>query len=296
MVSAGVLGCVESGGYETLLEPSDWPDNGAGGAGPYGTGGSGGQSHSGFKSLFIGTTVTPLHGTAGSALVAEWDKSHKDVANGAINGFQVYCCQSGSSPLLNFSGYVLGTADGFYGGSGHYRGGYKALDDREGDEDSLLWGVGRGPQNGGTVWTACSVSDLTSWMSGRTTGGIVFYILASARDLSSTTTNTSYKWERSIDSQSMSNGNAVYGSGNPWFQDASIVAAVNSGYTPNTNRNGIHTGECFMQVWGGGRGGVILPSVGDTFTCKIRVVKTWTAPNPDQTFESDYVYWTHEWT
>lgn len=298
MVNAGIAGAVERAGAELLADVEAW-DASASGQGSAQFVGSN-------PTIFIGTTTTPNHGSGTSSQVAEWDKDAKDVANGATNGFIIKAYQAGSTPYASGNTNRIMPGDGFYGGTGHYRNGDEVLD----ADDILKYGIGRGPlQNldGNTfftaknyVYTAMSASDLSTWHSSHFTSVITFFVFAAMRNTSSTTTNLEYYWDSGVDSSgtSLSGGNSLLSGGtltNPYFQDGTIAAPANSGYTPNIIRNGISTGEVFTLQLGGGRGGIVLPSAGDYMQGWVRGNRNWTAPNPDQLISTDKVYWRHDW-
>jgi len=297
MVNAGIAGAVERAGAELLADVEAWDAS---------TSGQGSAQLVGSNpTIFIGTTTTPNHGSGTASQVAEWDKDAKDVAVGATNGFIIKAYQAGSTPSLNGNTNRIMPGDGFYGGTGHYRNGDKVLD----ADDILKYGIGRGPlQNldGNTfftaknyVYTAMSASDLSTWHSSHSTSVIAFFVFAAMRNTGPTTSNLEYYWDSGVDSSetSLSGGNSLISGTltNPYFQDGTIAATANSGYTPNIIRNGISTGSAFSLQLGGGRGGIVLPSAGDYMQGWVRGNRNWTAPNPDQLISTDKVYWRHDW-
>ena len=287
MVNAGIAGAVERAGAELLANPLAW-DASLSGQGLA-------QLSGAVPVLYIGTTATPNHGSGTSSQVAEWDKDAKDVTVGATQGFEVRPYQAGSLPHSAGNTNRIMPGDGFYGGTGHYMNGDAVID----PDDNLKYGIGRGPINTHYVYTAMSVSDLSTWLSSHSTSMLTFFVYAFMRNVGSTNTNLEYYWETGVESSSTSltGGSVLYNSTppNPWFQDATISAASNSGYTPNSNRNGITSADAFLMTFGGGRGGIVLPSAGDFMTGYVKGYRNWTAPNPDQLISTDKVYWRHDW-
>ena len=288
MVNAGIAGAVERAGAELLADPLVWDASNSGqGSAQLGT--------ATVPAMFIGTTTTPNHGSGTSSQVAEWDKDAKDVTAGATQGFKIHAYQSGMLPHAQGNTNRIMPGDGFYGGTGHYRNGDAILD----PDDILKYGIGRGPLGSQYVYTAMSSSDLSTWLSSHSTSVLTFFVFAAMRNTGSTNTNLEYYWDTGVESgnTSLSNGNSLSGAtlANPWFQDATITAAANSGYTPNVARNGIHSSNAFALFLGGGRGGIIPPSAGDFMTGYVKGYRNWTAPNPDQLIETDKVYWRHDW-
>ena len=290
MVNAGIAGAVERAGAELLADPLIWDASSSGQ-------GSAQLAQTGTTpTLFIGTTTTPNSGSGTSSQVAEWDKDAKDVTAGATQGFMVHAYQAGSLPHAQGNTNRIMPGDGFYGGTGHYRNGDAVLD----ADDILKYGIGRGPLGSQYVYTAMSASDFSTWLSSHSTSVIAFFIFGAMRNTGSTTTNLEYYWDVGVDSSStsLSNGNSFVAASslaNPWFQDGTITASVNSGYTPNSHRNGISNSNTHILMLGGGRGGVIPPSSGDFMTGYVKGYRNWTAPNPDQLIETDKVYWRHDW-
>ncbi len=280
MAFCGLFGSVILAGQELLADPTAWDNCPAGNASSV----SNNPQLIGAPDIFIATTETPNYPDVSSTpKYWQWDYDMSDTDNGAVQGYKVEIWRNGAPGV----GTQLTTSDGYYGWDGYYMNGNTVGSSGE----NMKFGIGRGPIHSQMVYCSISASDYSSWVSSASAVAPI-YIYGFARYWISTTTNLTWEWERSVVTSSFGTSGCTFGLGSSFTS----IDSQDGTTTTSDPIYGIGNADAFVIHHGGGRGSVITPSAGEYCEGKIRVKRTWTAPNPDQDVYSDWVHFRIDFT